>query len=88
MATLSDIAVLVTVFMGVTTMLTIMLKSRRDTKNIVRDEIRLFFETREAQRLIENAVDNSQVSRKLDRLIIILCTNDENLKHSRLCEGE
>jgi hypothetical protein len=88
MATLSDIAVLVTVFMGVTTMLTIMLKSRRDTKNIVRDEIRLFFETREAQRLIENAVDNSQVSRKLDRLIIILCTNDEHLKHSRLCEGE
>jgi hypothetical protein len=88
MATLSDVAILVTVIMGVVTMLTIMLKSRRETKNIVRNEIRLFFETREAQRLIENAVDNSQVSRKLDRLIIILCTNDEHLKHSRLCEGE
>ncbi len=88
MSSISDIASLAIVVSGLITMITLLVKSRRETRSVVRDEIRLFFEREEARRLIEDAVDHSELARKVDRLILILCTNDDRLKHSKLCEGE
>ncbi len=88
MSALTDVASLVVVISGLITMVTLLLKSRRETRAVVRDEIRLFFEKEESRRLIEDAVDHSELSKKVDRLILLLCTNEERLKHSKLCEGE
>ncbi len=60
----------------------------KENRSIGMDEISLPFETKQTQQFIEDAVDHSEVSRKLDRLILLLCTNEESLKHSELCEGE
>jgi hypothetical protein len=88
MSSVSNVASLAIVVSGLITMITLIAKSRRETRAIVRDEIRLFFERDEARRLIEDAVDHSELARKVDRLILLLCVNDEKLKHSKLCEGE
>ncbi len=88
MSFVSDVASLAIVVSGLVTMITLITKSRKETRDVVRDEIRLFFEREEARRLIEEAVDQSELARKVDRLILLLCTNDDRLKHSKLCEGE
>ncbi len=88
MSSVTSVASLAIVISGLVTMITLLMKNRRETRAVVRDEIRLFFEKEESRRLIEDAVDHSELSKKVDRLILLLCTNDERLKHSRLCEGE
>jgi hypothetical protein len=88
MSSITALSSLAIVVSGLITMVTLLAKSRRETRAVVRDEIRLFFEREEARRLIEEAVDHSELSGKVDRLILLLCTNEERLKHSRLCEGE
>ncbi len=79
--------VLVTITAGVITMVTIVARNRNATRKIVREEIISFLQTEQAQRLIERAVDNSALSKKIDNLILILCVNDDKLKNSKLCGG-
>jgi ABC-type thiamine transport system substrate-binding protein len=79
--------VLVTITVGVITMVSIVARNRNATREIVREEIISFLQTEQAQRLIERAVDNSALSKKIDNLILILCVNDDKLKNSKLCGG-
>jgi hypothetical protein len=88
MSSIIDISSLTIVVSGVISMIALLVKSRRETRSVVSDEIRLFFEREDARRLIEDAVDHSELAKKVDRLILLLCTNEEKLKHSKLCEGE
>lgn len=41
----------------------------------------------EIKRELREAIDNSDVSKKLDELITVLCTVDEKLKKTKVCNG-
>jgi histidyl-tRNA synthetase len=50
----------------------------------IRDEL----QSENTQRLIEHAVNNSEVAKNIQRLILILCTNEDGLKNTSICKGE
>ena len=41
----------------------------------------------EIKHQLREAIDNSDVSRKLDELITVLCTVDEEVKRTKVCNG-
>ena len=53
----------------------------------LRDYLKREMTSDEVQKVIQQAVDNSDLSKKIDRLILILCSNDNDLRHTSLCQG-
>lgn len=47
-------------------------------KELMDDEFRQF---------IEDVINQSDINKKLDRLILILCTNDDRIKNTSICQG-
>jgi len=56
-----------------------------EQKKIIVNQIREYIESEEFKEQITNAINNSEINKKIDKLIIILCTNVPELKHNRLC---
>jgi ankyrin repeat protein len=56
-----------------------------EQKKIIVNQIREYIESEEFKEQITNAINNSEVNKKIDKLIIILCTNVPELRRSRIC---
>jgi hypothetical protein len=86
----------ITLFVSISTIITnyyIIIRNKRqiktynedEQKKIIVNQIREYIESEEFKEQITNAINNSEVNKKIDKLIIILCTNVPELRRSRIC---
>jgi len=86
----------ITLFVSVSTIITnyyiiihnkrqIKMYSEDEQKKIIINQIREYIESEEFKEQITNAINNSEVNKKIDKLIVILCTNVPELRRSRIC---
>lgn len=57
-------------------------------KEELRKEIVEILKSKEMSDIIINAFNESEVSKKLNTIILLLCTHVPELKQSKLCKGE
>ena len=44
-------------------------------------------ENEEMRKVIEQAIDSSTLNKKMDKLILIICTNEDHLRNTPICQG-
>ena len=53
----------------------------------VREEIKRELQSDDTRRMIEDAIDRSQLNKNVQRLIVVLCANDDDLRRTSVCQG-
>ena len=51
----------------------------------LKDLVIHLFNDQDFQRQLTNAINDSELNKKMDTLITILCTTDDKLKHTKIC---
>ena len=66
-------------------------KVRKIVDEYMKQEISVYtkaiLESDEFRQVIEDAIDRSKLNKNMQRLILILCTNDDKLKSTAICQG-
>ncbi|ACB37276.1 hypothetical protein AFV9_gp42 [Betalipothrixvirus uzonense] len=57
-------------------------------KEEIRKEVREYMQSEEMTEIIIKALNESEISKKLNAIVLVLCTHVPELKKSKLCEGD